>query len=99
MDFFLQITALAVLAVVVVQQILKLNVVPVYLANKYPVLTNVVLSFIAALVVTWQTAITLVNVWAVIAYAGTVAVLAAVTYNATLKNSEAVQLASNKKQA
>jgi len=96
MEYFAQITALAALAVVAVQQILKLNVIPVYFANKYPVITNILLSIVAAVMVTWQTAINLVGVGAWIAYVGTVSVLAAVTYNMTIRNSEAVQSISNK---
>lgn len=97
MEYFAQITALAALAVVAVQQILKLNVIPVYFANKYPVLTNIVLSVIASVVVTWKTAVNLVNVGQWIAYVATVSVLAAVTYNMTLKNSDSLQSVSNKK--
>lgn len=96
MEYFAQITALAALAIVTVQQILKLNVIPVYFANKYPVLTNIVLSVVASVVVTWQTAINLVGVGAWVAYVGTLSVLSAVTYNMTLKNSDGVQRVSNK---
>lgn len=98
MEYFAQITALAALSVVAVQQILKLNVIPLYFANKYPIFTNLLLSIVAAIVVTWQTAVNLVGVAAWIAYVGTVSVLAAVTYNMTIKNSEAIQKASNKKE-
>jgi hypothetical protein len=96
MEYFAQVTALAALAVVAVQQILKLNVVPVYFANKYPVITNIVLSIIASIVVSYQRIITLVGVGQWIAYVGTVAVLAAVTYNMTIRNSPVVQSVSRK---
>lgn len=96
MQNFAEITALAALAVVAVQQILKLNVIPVYFANKYPVLTNIVLSFIASVVVTWQTAINLVGVAQYVAYAATLSLLSAITYNMTLRNSDAVQNVANK---
>lgn len=96
MQNFAEITALAALAVVAVQQILKLNVIPVYFANKYPVLTNIVLSLIASVVVTWQTAINLVGIGSYVAYAATLSVLAAITYNMTLRNSDAVQNVANK---
>lgn len=96
MEYFAQITALAALSVVAVQQILKLNVIPLYFANKYPVFTNLLLSIVAAVVVTWQTTINLATVGAWIAYVGTVSVLAAVTYNMTIKNSPAIQKASTK---
>lgn len=97
MDSFAEITALAALAVVAVQQILKLNVIPVYFANKFPVFTNIFLSIVAAVIVSWQTAtVNLVTVWDYVVYVGTVSVLAAITYNMTLRNSEAVQKLSNK---
>ena len=96
MDYFTQVTALAALSVVVVQQVLKLNVIPVYFANKYPVFTNVMLSIIAAVVVQWRTTVNFVNWMQWVVFAATVSVVAAVTYNMTLKNSEAVQRASNK---
>lgn len=96
MEFFSEVTALATLSVVVVQQILKLNVVPLYFANKYPILTNIILSAIASVVVTWQTAVDLVGVVDWVAYVGTVSVLAAVTYNMTIRNSEGVQRISSK---
>lgn len=96
MEYFAQVTALATLAVVVVQQILKLNVIPVYFANKFPVLTNIVLSLAAAIVVTWQNALVLVGLWQWVAYVGTLSVLAAVTYNMTLRNSASIQAVSRK---
>lgn len=96
MEYFSEVTALAALAVVAVQQILKLNVIPVYFANKYPVITNVLLSTIAAVIVTWQTAVTLVTWVEWVVYVATVSVLAAITYNMTLRNSDSVQKASNK---
>lgn len=96
MEYFAEITALAALSVVAVQQILKLNVIPVYFANKYPLVTNVLLSVVASVVVTWQTALNLVQWTEWVAYIGTVSVLSAITYNMTLRNSEAVQSVSNK---
>lgn len=95
MEYFAEVTALASLAVVVVHQILKLNVVPVYFANKYPVLTNIVLSVIASVVVQWQTAINLKDVGDWLTYIGTVSVVSAIVYNMTLRNSEAVKQASD----
>lgn len=96
MEYFAQVTLLAGLAVVVVQQILKLNVIPVFFANKYPVFTNVLLSLIASVVVQWQTAVSLVTWLQWVTYVATVSVVAAVTYNMTLRNSEGVQEISNK---
>lgn len=99
MEYFTQITALAALAVVAAQQILKLNVIPVYFANKYPVFTNVVLSIIASIVVQYQTAINLVNWTQWVTYVATVSVVAAVTYNMTIRKSEELQKVSNKTEA
>lgn len=96
MESFAEITALAALSVVAVQQILKLNVIPVYFANKYPLMTNVLLSVVASLIVTWQNMVALTTIWAWVAYVGLVSVLAAITYNMTLRNSDSVQKASNK---
>ncbi len=96
MDLFTQYTALAALAVVAVQQILKLNVIPLYFANKYPVATNVVLSAIASVIVSWQKLINL-NDWKDwVVQIAAISLVAAITYNMTLKNSEGVQRASNK---
>lgn len=96
MEYFTQVTALAALAVVAVQQILKLNVIPVYFANKYPVATNVVLSIIASIIVNMQTTVNLVGWVSWVVYVATISVVAAVTYNMTLRNSAAVQKASDK---
>jgi hypothetical protein len=96
MDIFTQYTALAALAVVAVQQILKLNVIPLYFANKYPVATNVILSVLATVIVTWQDLVKVVGWQGWVVEIATISVVAAITYNMTLKNSEAVQKASNK---
>lgn len=96
MEYFAEITALAALAVVAVQQILKLNVIPVYFANKYPVFTNIFLSAVASVVVTWKTAVALVTPTEWVVYVATVSVLAAITYNMTLRNSAAIQKISSK---
>lgn len=96
MELFTQITALAALGVVSVQQILKLNIVPVYFANKYPVLTNIVLSIIASIIVTYKTTLALVGLQQWVVYVATVSVLSAVIYNMTIKNSGAVNRVSNK---
>lgn len=69
-----------------VQEVLKLKVVPLAFANRYPVPTNILLSIGAALVVVWQTAIQPV-VWTDwILLVGTIVVVAALTYNMTLRN-------------
>lgn len=86
MDFFSQVTFLASLAVVVVQQIAKLNAFPVAFFNDHPVPGAILLSAVAAVVVDWtglQTAHT-VGQW--LALGGKILVVAAIAYNATLKN-------------
>ena len=97
MELFTQATALAALAVVAVQQILKLNVIPVYFANKYPLITNVALSVLATVFVSWQNFVNLVTATDWITQVGIIAVAAAIAYNVTLKQSDGVQAASNKK--
>lgn len=81
-SFIAQAVGLAAIAVVIVQQILKSKVIPIYFANKYPQLTNIILSAIAAVVVVWQTGIILpVTIWEWISYIGLISVVAAITYN------------------
>lgn len=96
MEFFTEVTALAALAVVAVQQILKLNIVPVYFANRYPVYTNIVLSLVASVVVQWQNLVNLVGWQEWVLHVATVAVVAAVTYNMTLRNAPEIQSVSRK---
>lgn len=85
--FFTQATALAAIAVVVVQQILKLKFIPVSFANKYPVPTNIVLSVVAAVVAVWQANIVQPIVWTDwVALVVTIAVVAAIVYNNLLRN-------------
>lgn len=82
-QLFAQATALAAAAVVFIQQVLKLNVIPGTFATRWPVQTNVVLSLIAALVVSpinWSALVPAV-VLDVLLQAGTIAVAAAIVYN------------------
>lgn len=50
LEFFTEATALAALAVLIVQQILKLKIIPLAFANEYPVPTNILLSIIASII-------------------------------------------------
>lgn len=86
MDFFNHITALAALAVVAVQQILKLQVIPIAIANRYPVPTLILLSIVASVVAVLATPLAVVGWTGWVLLVSTVAVVAAVTYNSTLKN-------------
>lgn len=84
---FTYITALAALAVVAVQQILKLKIIPTGIANKYPVPTLIVLSIVAAIIVVWQGNMAHPTAWTQwVALVATIGVVAAIVYNSTLKN-------------
>lgn len=85
MDFFTHVTMLTALAVVAVQQLLKLKFIPVAFANRYPVPTLIVLSIAGAIIVSWQT------VWPTawtgwVLLVSTIAVVAAAVYNFIIKN-------------
>lgn len=85
--FFTQATALAALAVVVVQQILKLKFIPIGFANRYPVPTNIILSIVAAAVAVWQADVPHPLIWTDwVALVGLISVVAAITYNNLLRN-------------
>jgi len=87
MEFFTHVTVLAGLAVMGIQQLLKLKAVPLTFANKYPVPTVVVLSVGAALVTVWANMAKAPVGWTNwVQFAATIVVVAAVTYNMTLKN-------------
>lgn len=79
---FAHVSGLAALAVVALQQILKLNFVPGAFANRYPVPTNILLSIGAAMIAVWQTnAINPVTWTGWLQLVATIAVVAAIVYN------------------
>lgn len=78
MELFTQATALAVVAVVVLTELLKL--VPVAFTSKYPAWVNGILSVVAAVIVVAPT-FTFVSVAATLGTALLIAVVAAITYN------------------
>ena len=83
MEFLTQASLAAAGVVLLVQQILKLKVVPLAFANRYPVPTNIVLSVIATLVlvpIQWS----FDNVGHIVMQVATVAVTAAIAYNQLL---------------
>jgi len=86
MDFFTHVTALASLAVVAVQQILKLNFVPMGFANRHPVPTNILLSIAAAIIAAWKTSVAPHSWTDWVLLIATVSVVAAIVYNSTLRN-------------
>lgn len=82
MEYFTYITGLSALAVVAVQQILKLKFIPVGFANRYPVPTNILLSVAAAVFVVWKDQVLQPVVWTQwVALIATVSVVAAIVYN------------------
>lgn len=84
---FAAITGLAALAVVAVQQILKLKFIPVAFANKYPVPTNILLSIVAALIAVSSGEVATPNTWTQwVTLTATIAVVAAIVYNQLIKN-------------
>lgn len=85
MEFFTHAAELATLAVVLVHQILKLNIVPTNLANKYPVPTNIILSTLASLVVVYQGGVHIVDWTGWLLLVASVSVTAAIVYNVLIK--------------
>lgn len=88
MDFFTYTTGLAALAVVVLQQLLKMAPVSfTNFANKYPVPTNIALSIgISIYIVQKQNTIHPV-VWTQwVALVATISVVSAIVYNSTVRN-------------
>lgn len=87
MDFFTQVVALSAIAVVVIQQILKLRAIPVAFANLYPVPTLIVLSIISSVFVVWTHKVHPPVAWTDwVLLSSTTGVVAAITYNNTLRN-------------
>ncbi len=78
MELFTQATALAVVAVVVLTELLKL--VPVAFTTNYPAWVNGILSVVAAVIVVAPT-FTFVSVAQTLGTALLIAVVAAITYN------------------
>lgn len=78
MELFTQATALAVVAVVVLTELLKL--VPVAFTTNYPAWVNGILSVVAAVIVVAPT-FTFVSVTQTLFTALLIAVVAAITYN------------------
>lgn len=85
-NLFVHAVALSALAVVAIQQILKLNLVPLAFANKYPVPTLIILSVVASIVTVVTTPLVIQSWTDWLVLASTIAVTAALTYRTTLKN-------------
>lgn len=83
MEFLSSAALVAAGVVLLVQEILKLKIIPVAIANRYPVPTNIVLSIVATLFLvpvqwSWD------NVGHLAVQIGTIAVTAAIAYNQLL---------------
>lgn len=87
MEYLNHVPVLAGLAVLVIHQILKLKFIPLTFANRYPVPTLIILSILASMVAVWQNQISSPHGWTDwIQLVATITVVAAVTYNMTIKN-------------
>lgn len=92
MEFLSEASLAAAGVVLLVQQILKLNIVPLAFANRYPVPTNIILSVIATIFlvpINWS----LDNIGDLALQIGTVAVVAAIAYNQLLGKWEQLRSA------
>lgn len=90
MEFLSSAALVAAGVVLLVQEILKLKIVPLAFANKYPVFTNIVLSILATIFlvpVDWS----LDNIGHLAVQIGTIAVTAAIAYNQLLGKSEEIK--------
>ena len=72
------------LAVTLVLQVLKLKIIPVAIANRYPVVVNILLSIIAAIFVIPSNEWHFHHWWEIVTQVGVIAVIAALTYNQLL---------------
>ena len=98
MEFLTAAALSAAAVVVVVQEILKLRVVPLAFANRYPVATNVILSVVTTLFlvpVEWS----MDNLGHLLVQIGTVAVVAAIAYNQLVRPSAVKELEGEKPDA
>lgn len=87
MEYLNHVVVLGGLAVLLVQQILKLKLVPLAFANRYPVPTLIILSLVAAVVGVWSDVIATPTAWTDwVQLVVTIGLVAAFTYNMTLRN-------------
>lgn len=85
-NFFAYAVASAALAVVLIQQFMKLKAIPVSFANKHPVPTLIVLSIGASIAVTFFSPVHPVTWLDWVLLVASIALTAAITYNMTIKN-------------
>lgn len=90
MEFLSGAALVAAGVVLLVQEILKLKIIPLAFANKYPVFTNILLSVVATIFlvpVDWS----LDNIGHLAVQIGTVAVTAAIAYNQLIGKSPEIK--------
>jgi hypothetical protein len=86
LEFFTRTAGLSALAVVGVQQVLKLKFIPVAFANRYPVPTNILLSVLVSLIVVWKSSLEPVVWQDWLLLIATVSVVAGIVYNTLFRN-------------
>lgn len=86
MEYLTQVGVLAGLAVLALEQLLKLKIVPTQIANKYPVPVLIVLSIVAAIIVSVSDWLNPNSIGEWIQLVATIGLVAAFTYNHTFKN-------------
>ncbi len=87
MEYLNHVGVLAGLAVLLVQQVLKLKFVPLAFANKHPVPTNILLSVVTAVLVVWHDNVVAPASWTGwVQLVATISLVAAFAYNMTVRN-------------
>jgi len=82
---------LSALAVTIALEILKLKVIPLSFANKYPVPTNIALSAVASGIVVWHSSLPPMDWTGWLLLVGLIATVAAMVYNVLIKNWDQVR--------
>jgi hypothetical protein len=92
-DILTQASVVAAMAVLLIQQILKSKLIPVFFANKYPVETNIFLSVLATIVTfNWVNIDLTAGNWVLIARTLlTISIGAALSYNQLFAKSKVIQ--------
>lgn len=90
MEFLSGAALVAAGVVLLVEQILKLKIVPLAVANKYPVFTNIALSIIATVFLV-PVQLSFDNLGHLAIQVGTVAVTAAIAYNQLVSKSPEIK--------
>lgn len=86
MEYLNHVAVLAGLAVLAVEQILKLKLIPSQIANKYPIPVLIILSIVGAVIVSSSNWVSVHGVGQWVQLVATIGLVAAFTYNHTFKN-------------